>query len=160
MENEIPDRKGWMIGELATYPPVPPFPEFTAFEAGVLEVLARSAGAFEAIFRQQLAAARVTDRINTVVGFYTRVSIDRSSAPPLPAIPEQLRGAQTEIAEAKFGLVFLPRYEDGFLDDIEGALNFSGELHPDEDTLGGKSLADLTLRVVIYDDGTRVDVST
>ena len=159
MTNEIPDRSGWLGEPLASYPAVPPFPAFTAFEAGVLECIARRAGAYEQIFRQQLAAARVVDRVNTIVGFYTRVVIDRSHTPPLTDIPDDIRGAQTELAEANWGLVFLPRYRDGFLDDIEGCLNYTGE-ELDTDTLEDKALGELTLRAVVFDDGTRIVTSS
>jgi hypothetical protein len=160
MANEIPDRTGWLSEPLASYPPVPPFPNFTPFEAGVLECVARQSGPYEQIFRQQIMAARVVDRINTIVGFYTRVSINRAEAPPLPELRANLCGVQTELAEANWGLVFILRYENGFLDDIEGALNYSGEFQPDEDTLGDKSLGALTLCAVVFDDGTRMDAST
>jgi hypothetical protein len=82
MANDIPDRTGWVSGPLVDYPPVPPLPNFTPFEGGVLECVARKSGPSEQIFRQQIAAARVVDRINTIVGFYTRVSIHRAEVSP------------------------------------------------------------------------------
>lgn len=160
MVSEIPDRTGWVSEPLASYPPVPPFPDFTPFEAGVLECIALKSGPCEPIFRQQLAAARVVDRINTVVGFYTRLSIDRAAAPHLQALSTNLHGAQTELVEANWGLVFILRFANGFLEGIEGALNYSDELRPDEDTLADKSLDELTLRAVIFDDGTRMEAAT
>ncbi|MBX3479807.1 MAG: hypothetical protein KF842_05365 [Caulobacter sp.] len=160
MENEIPDRGGWVTGELATYPPVPPFPSFTRFEQGVLETMADAAGENGDIFRQQLRAARVVDRINTVVGFYTRIVIERGAAPLLATINPRLSGCQTELAEANYGLVFILSYEDGYLSQIEGCLNSSGNYDSGDDTLGGSDLSWLTLRAVEFDDGMRMELPT
>jgi hypothetical protein len=116
---ELPDRTGWMEGELAKKPASPPFPEFTDFERRALDCIAPIFGELESDFRGQVAGATVTDRINTIVGFYTRVKVDRSKCKPVPI---RAKGAQFEVrcVEHGIGVVLWDVDGDGFLETIEG----------------------------------------
>lgn len=117
MATDFPNRDGWVTGALATLPPCPPFPEFTSFETRALDCIAGLFGADELAFRQQLAAARVVDRINTFAGFYTRVIVDRSICQPVKL---NRMGGQFEAEGIEYGVGLVLWGEDGFLDQIEG----------------------------------------
>jgi hypothetical protein len=118
---------------LAKLPPCPPFPEFTDFEKKALHSIGAQFGAAEAAFRDQVAAAEVADRINTVVGFYTRVVVDRSRCEPLVV---QFKGGQFDVEGVEFGVGVILWGEAGYLDQIEG-FTYA------DDTLKHVDLADL-----------------
>ena len=154
MSNDLPDRTGWLEWPVSAYPPVPPFPAFTAFEQSVLGCIADHTPD-GSILRRQLSAAKVVDRVNTSVGFYTRIVVDQSKAPPLARISRQQSGAITEILQARHGLVFHVGYVNGYLDEIEGILNGS---KCDGDSLDGLELRELQLTAVLFDDGLRIEI--
>lgn len=116
---EMPDRTGWMDGELATAPACPPFPEFTDFERKALDCIAPIFAELEGEFRNQIANAVVVDRINTIVGFYTRVKVDRTKSKPVPI---RHKGAHFEVCNVEhgIGIVLWDSDNDGFLETIEG----------------------------------------
>ncbi len=84
---------------------------------------------------EQVASAEVTDRINTLVGFYTRVKVDRTKCSPVPL---SHHGAHFEVEGIEHGLGILlwDIDGDGYLETIEGWT-------VDEDPLEGVDLADL-----------------
>lgn len=133
MELDIPNREGWVTGALAELPPCPPFPEFTDFEQRALDSIAALFDANEDAFRRQVAAARVVDRINTIVGFYTRVVVDRSKCQPLNIRAE---GGHFDVEGIEHGMGVVLWEEDGYLDQIEG-FTYS------DDPLEGVDLAEL-----------------
>ncbi len=106
-----------MSGALASYPACPPFPAFTNFEAKALDFIAAEFDCGADTFRQQMASAKVTDRINTIHGFYTRIAADRESAPP---IATDRLGGQFEVESIELGLGIIVWFEDGYVDYIEG----------------------------------------
>lgn len=130
-----PNREGWMTGELADAPACPPFPAFTEFERLALESVAPLFGAKADAFREQIAFAEVVDRINTVVGFYTRVKVDRAKC---SSVPLSHQGAHFEVdgIEHGLGIVLWDTDGDGYLETIEGWT-------VDESPLDGVDLADL-----------------
>jgi hypothetical protein len=128
----VPDRSGWLDEPLASYPPFPPFPE-TRFERRALDVIADDFGAEAEDFRRQIAACRVVDRVNTIVGFYTRIVVDRATTRPLSITH---KGDHFEVPGTRWGLLVILWDEDGYLSDIEGVTY-------GEDDLGGQALADL-----------------
>lgn len=130
---DVPDREGWLDEPLAGYPPVPPFPQFTNFERRALEVIASTFGAHANEFRQQIISSRVIDRVNTVVGFYTRIDVDRSASSPLPITH---KGAHFDVPGTRYGMSITLWDDDGYLSTIEGATY-------GEDDLGGQDLVDL-----------------
>ena len=71
-------------------------------------------------FRRQLDRASVIDRINTLVGFYTRVVIDRARCTPLNLSG---KGAQFDVEGVDHGLGIVVWGEDGYLATIEGFTN-------------------------------------
>lgn len=113
----LPQRDGWVTGVLATYPACPPFPEFTAFESAALNTIASSFGADEAEFRRQLSAAKVIDRINSLAGFYTHVTVDRSVAQPVPI---DGKGGHFAVTGVECGLGIVLWGKEGYLETIEG----------------------------------------
>ncbi|CAN7210979.1 hypothetical protein LJR225_000746 [Phenylobacterium sp. LjRoot225] len=117
MELDIPNRDGWVTGALAELPPCPPFPEFTDFEQRALDSIAALFDADEDVFRRQIAAARVVDRINTIVGFYARVIVDRSKCQPLNM---RAKGGHFEVEGIEHGMGVVLWEEDGYLNLIEG----------------------------------------
>jgi hypothetical protein len=131
--DQVPDRKGWLEGRLANYPAVPPFPEFTTFERRALEVIADHFGADAGEFRRQIAACRVVDRINTIVGFYTRTVVDRAAASPMRM---NHKGAHFEVPGTRYGMMVALWDDGGYLDTIE-ATTYG------DDDLGGQALVDL-----------------
>jgi hypothetical protein len=133
MDQKLPDRDGWVTGGLATSPACPPFPSFTEFELRALDCIASMFGDEEGEFRKQVASSVVTDRINTLVGFYTRVVVDRSACRPLPI---QFKGGHFEVDAVEHGVGVVLWDEDGYLETIEGFTY-------DEDPLRGRELADL-----------------
>lgn len=135
MSEPKPNREGWMTGELADAPACPPFPAFTAFERRALESTAPLFGAKADAFREQIASAEVVDRINTIVGFYTRVKVDRAKCSPVPLSHQ---GAHFEVdgIEHGLGIVLWDTDGDGYLETIEGWT-------VDENPLEGVDLADL-----------------
>jgi hypothetical protein len=119
MERSKPNRDGWMTGVLAEVAASPPFPAFTEFERSALDGIAPLFGKNESAFREQVANAEVTDRINTVAGFYTRVKVDREKCSPL-----QLSGHgahfDVEGVEHGVGIELWDTNGDGYLETIEG----------------------------------------
>ena len=130
---EIPDRHGWVTGELAKLPPCPPFPAFTVFERHALESLAPLFAPHEGMYRAQIDVARVVDRINTKVGFYTRIAVDRKSCQPLAL---RLKGGQFEVDGVVHGMGVVLWDDDSYLDTIEGYTHLGSQLE-------GLDLADL-----------------
>lgn len=133
---DIPDRTGWLNEPLAGYPAVPPFPQLTTFERRALDVIADCFGPDAEEFKRQIEACQVVDRVNTVVGFYTRTVVDRSAARPLPI---RKGGAHFEVPGTRLGwgmTVILWDDDDGYLSTIEGVTY-------GEDDLNGQELLDL-----------------
>jgi hypothetical protein len=133
MALDIPDREGWLTGSLRELPPCPPFPALTAFEQQALESISGLFDEDAAAFRDQIASARVIDRINTIVGFYTRVVVDRSKCRPLNV---RAKGGHFEVEGIENGMGVVLWDADGYLETIEG---FSY----DNDPLAGRDLATL-----------------
>lgn len=120
MSKPISDRAGWMLGAAAALPACPPFPAFTDFEQKMLDSIAPYFGKEEVAFRKQIASAEVVDRINTVVGFYTRVKVDRTKC-----LPVALRGhdwGRVKLTGSDYGLdiTLWDVDRDGYLETIEG----------------------------------------
>jgi hypothetical protein len=113
------NRDGWKTGSLAELPACPPFPAFTDFERQALDSIAPIFGDREEAFRAQIANAEVVDRINTVVGFYTRVRVDRAKCSPVPI---HLGGAHFDVEGVELGLhiILWDTDGDGYLEQIEG----------------------------------------
>lgn len=116
-------------------PPCPPFPEFTDFERRALECTAALFGEKADAFREQVASAEVVDRINTIVGFYTTVKVDRTKCSPVP-LSHQGAHFEVEGIEHGLGIVLWDTDGDGFLETIEGWT-------VDDDPLEGIDLANL-----------------
>jgi hypothetical protein len=135
MDVPKPNRDGWMTGVLAEAPACPPFPAFTDFERRALNSTAPLFSEKAAAFREQVATAKVVDRINTIVGFYTRVKVDQVKCSPVPLSHQ---GAHFEVEGIKHGLsiILWDTDGDGFLETIEGCT-------VDEDPLKGVDLANL-----------------
>lgn len=116
-------------------PPCPPFPEFTDFERRALDCAAALFGDKADAFREQVASAKVVDRINTNVGFYTTVKVERAKCTPVPL---RHQGAHFEVEgiEHGLGIVLWDTDGDGFLTTIEGWT-------VDENPLEGVDLANL-----------------
>src|SRR5688572_26601397 len=119
MDASKPNRDDWMSGALAEAPACPPFPAFTDFERRALDSAASLFGEKADAFREQIATAQVVDRINTIVGFYTRVKVDRAKCSP---VPFRHQGAHFEVEgiEHGLGIVLWDADGDGFLETIEG----------------------------------------
>ncbi|MEW5686253.1 MAG: hypothetical protein AB1942_15160 [Pseudomonadota bacterium] len=117
MTDHLPDRSGWLNEPLASYPVEPPLPAFTDFEQRALEDLAAAFGPQAGTFREQLAAARVVDRVNTKVGFYTRVVVDRFRCRPLHI---RAKGGHFEVEGLSLGMGLVLWEHDGYLATIEG----------------------------------------
>lgn len=130
---DVPDRSGWVDEPLASLPAIPPFPALTNFERRTLSVIAKLFGPDEATFLTQVEAARVTDRINTVVGFYTRIAMDRAT---VAALPITHKGAHFEVPGTRYGMLVTLWDDDGYLTQIEGVTY-------GEDDMGGQELANL-----------------
>lgn len=130
---DVPDRAGWLDEPLASSPPVPPFPQFTTFERRALEVIASAFGSHADEFRRQIEASRVTDRVNTAVGFYTRIDVDRSVPDPLPITH---KGAHFDVPGTRYGMSVTLWDDEGYLSTIEGVTY-------GDDDLSGQDLADL-----------------
>jgi hypothetical protein len=124
-----------MTGQLANAPPCPPFPAFTDFERRALDSTALMFGDKADAFREQVASAEVVDRINTIVGFYTRVKVDRTKCSPVP-LSHQGAHFEVEGIEHGLGIVLWDTDGDGYLETIEGWT-------VDENPLEGLDLADL-----------------
>ena len=122
-----------MTGPLADAPACPPFPELTDFERRALESMAPQLGQHAQAFLKQVASANVIDRINTLVGFYTRVNVDRVKCSPVPL---REKGAHFEVGGMENGIGVLIWDVDGYLETIEGWT-------VDKDTTEGVDLADL-----------------
>lgn len=128
-----PNRDGWMTGELAVAPACPPFPAFTEFERRTLESTAPLFGQEAEAFLEQIASAEVVDRINTIVGFYTRVKVDRAKCSPV-RMSHQGAHFEVEGIEHGLGIILWDTDGDGYLETIEGWT-------VDEDPLEGVDLA-------------------
>lgn len=139
MTSELPNRDGWLSGELADYPACPPFPSFTDFEARALDCLAGMFGPDADEFRKQVSASRVVDRVNTIVGFYTRVVVDRSATRPLAV---SFKGGHFEVPGIDHGMGVVLWGEDGYLETIEGFTY-------DDDPLAGQDLSDLKFGALV-----------
>lgn len=114
-----PNRDGWMTGELADAPACPPFPDLTEFERCALESMAPLFRQNAKAFLEQVASAEAVDRINTIVGFYTRVKVDRTKCSPLK-LSHQGAHFEVEGIERGVGIVLWDTDGDGFLETIEG----------------------------------------
>jgi hypothetical protein len=119
MSTPKPNRNGWVSGPLAEAPACPPFPAFTDFERRALDNTAPLFGDKADAFREQVGSAEVVDRINTIVGFYTRVKVDRGKCSP---VPFNHQGAHFEVEgiEHGLGIVLWDTDGDGYLETIEG----------------------------------------
>ncbi len=128
-------RDDWMDGRLADAPACPPFPAFTDFERRALDSIAPLFGEKADAFREQIASAEVVDRINTFVGFYTRVKVERTKC---ARVPFSHQGALFEVegVEHGLGIVLWDTDGDGYLKTIEGWT-------VDQDPLEGVDLAGL-----------------
>src|SRR5690242_6250521 len=118
MTTSKPNRDGWFVA-FADKPPCPPFPAFTQFEQKALDCIAAEFANEEAAFRDQVASAEVIDRINTVVGFYTRVRVDRTKCRPV-RIKQQGGHFDVEGVEHGVGVILWDESGDGYLGYIEG----------------------------------------
>jgi hypothetical protein len=119
MKAAKPNRDGWMTGALADAPACPPFPAFTDFERRALDSTAPLFGEKAQALREQVASAEVVDRINTIVGFYTRVRVDRAKCSPVP-LSHQGAHFEVEGVEHGLGIVLWDTDGDGYLETIEG----------------------------------------
>ncbi|MEQ1932163.1 MAG: hypothetical protein ABL957_16745 [Parvularculaceae bacterium] len=119
MDAPKPIRDGWVTGPLAEAPACPPFPAFTEFERRALDSTTPLFGENAKAFREQVATAEVVDRINTSVGFYTRVKVDRAKCSPVP-LRQQGAHFEVEGLEHGLGIVLWDTDGDGFLETIEG----------------------------------------
>lgn len=124
-----------MTEALAEAPACPPFPDFTDFEQRALGSTAPLFAAKANAFCEQVASAEVVDRINTIVGFYTRVRVDRAKCDPVPL---RGQGAHFEVVGIEHGLgtILWDADGDGYLETIEGWT-------VGESRLEGVALADL-----------------
>lgn len=109
------------------WPQCPPFPDFTDLERQVLEAIAEGVLASEqAAYRRQIAAAQVTSREFTGVGFYTTIGLDRSTCPPVPSLAgapvgwTPFGGAHLEVEGVEHGLCITLWFSEGYFDCIEG----------------------------------------
>jgi hypothetical protein len=86
-------------------------------------------------FGEQVCAAEIVDRINTIVGFYTRVNVDRETCTPAPLSQQ---GAHFEVDDVEHGLgiILWDADGDGYLETIEG-------YSVDDNLREGVDLADL-----------------
>lgn len=130
---DLSNRREWLSGPLSSAPAVAPFPQLTNFERRALSAIAEGFGLEASEFRRQIDACRVVDRVNTIVGFYTRTTVDRAAAMPL-AITH--RSAHFEVPETRYGMMVVLWGDDGYLSTIEGTTY-------GEDDLGGQNLVDL-----------------
>jgi hypothetical protein len=108
-----------MSGPLADAPACPPFPAFTDFELHALDHFARLFGDQSDAFREQVETADVVDRINTLVGFYTRLKIDRAKCSPV-SLRHRTAHFDVEGIEHGIGIVLWDTDGDGYLETIEG----------------------------------------
>lgn len=120
---------------MAKKPSEGPIPDLTAFEERALKEMSRLFGAEEDAYLQQVQNAKVLDRENTFVGFYTRVDIDRSACGPVN-FGENPLNCWFEVDGVDGGVGILLWVEDDYLDTIEG-------FTANDDGLGGQNLADL-----------------
>ncbi|MEM8849745.1 MAG: hypothetical protein AAGE03_06880 [Pseudomonadota bacterium] len=142
-----PDRSGWVTGELAKIGSEGPFPEFTSLEDAVLHALAPQLGEWEATYLRQLESAAAADRINTGVGFYTRVRVDTSACAPLPhglsKNERSIAGDHFSVREFDHGLGIILWEAQGFLQTIEG--------YTCNESSSGRQLAEFDLQGVFGD---------
>ncbi len=117
MIDGVPDREGFVTGELAKLQPSPPFSDLTDFERKALDSIASLFGPDEGGFRLQVANARVLDRINTGHGFHTRIEVDRAACLPLPI---GRRGGDFEVESIPAGIGVVLWDDHGYLSAIEG----------------------------------------
>jgi hypothetical protein len=71
--------------------------------------------------------------VNTVVGFYTRITVNKGLARPLAI---QHKGAHFDVLGTRHGMIVVLWEEDGYLETIE-ATTYG------DDDLGGQDLTDL-----------------
>lgn len=129
----LPNRREWLSGSLSSAPAVTPFPQLTNFERRALNAIAEGFGPDASDFRRQIDACRVVDRVNTIVGFYTRTVVDRAVTLPLTITH---RSAHFEVPGTRYGMMIVLWGDDGYLSTIEGTTY-------GDDDLGGKYLVDL-----------------
>lgn len=141
MNDRLPDRTDWLREPLASYPAEPPFPEFTEFEQLALRDVAAVFGDQANAFLEQIAAARVVDRVNTKVGFYTRVAVDRAACQPLQI---RTKGAHFDVDGLAHPLGMVLWENDGYLSTIEGYTYEEGA------PLERLRLADLKYRKLVH----------
>jgi hypothetical protein len=106
-------------GPLANAPACPPIPAFTDFERRALDNTAPLFGDSADAFCEQVATAEVVDRINTIVGFYTKVKVDRARCSPVP-LGHREAHFEVEGIEHGIGIVLWDTDGDGYLETIEG----------------------------------------
>lgn len=91
----------------------------TPLERAVLRSLCEAHPIDQAALEGQLSTAIVLSRENTGVGFYTRLSIERSAGAPIGG--ERLRnGPAAKIDGLKHGMGFILWLEEGYADCLEG----------------------------------------
>jgi len=122
---------------MADAPACPPFPALTEFERRALESMAPLYGQMSETFLEQVASLEAVDRINTIVGFFTKVKVDRAKCSPVPLSNQ---GAHFEVAGIKngLGIILWDTGGDGYLETIEGWT-------VDDNPLEGVDLASLKL---------------
>ena len=129
----LPNRRQWLSWPLSSAPAVAPFPQLTNFERRALSAIEEGFGPDASEFRHQIDACRVIDRVNTIVGFYTRTAVDRAVALPLTITH---RSAHFEVPGTRYGIMVVLWGDDGYLSTIEGTTY-------GEDNLSGQDLVDL-----------------
>ena len=115
--------------------PSEPVLDLTAFEKRVLDEMSPLFGAEEHAYLRQVQTAKVRDRKNTFVGFYTRVDVDRLACQPIVFEPHPI-GAWFEVEGVEDGVGILLWADAGYIETIEG-------FTANADGLGGQQLADL-----------------
>lgn len=126
---------------------VPPIGEFTPFERAVLQQMAVKFGEAAGDFQKQVELARVVGRQNTIVGFYTDLTIETSACRPVPAMVVDDFFKAAGVANG-VGVVLYAR--DGYLTTIEGY------------TMGGDELTDAmigSLQILPWSAGAEPNVS-
>lgn len=102
--------------------------DLTAFERYALQAVAQTLGPEDRrAFEQQISAAKVVSRQNTIVGFYTEVEVDRERS--LPATINKA-GVAFEVEGVPSGMGVVLWDDNGFLKTIEG-FTYGDEELPD-----------------------------
>jgi len=112
--------------------------EFSKLERAVIDLLLSKPMAGTDVLRQQFAAASVTDRDYTGVGFFTKIAVPRSLPPvrlTLELEDHLLYGASGRLkSDPDAGVSFYLRTHEGYLACLEG-LRFTDGPWPDEDDI-------------------------